>query len=449
MDPVTRQVRRVLARPEKLAARLLIILCSGFVFLLTACQEGGSLNVTMEATETIAAATPSVPLTPYPPVRSTPPVKWRFRGAAVTGYWNTSYAQPGAFSLIDRLKASGVNSIGLLVTWYQADMTASEISPQYEGKTPNDQSLADLIAYIHAQGMQVMLKPHVEPQIGWDGTPGGWRGVINPADREVWFNNYGRFILYYARLAADSKVELYCIGSEMPSMTQSQADQERWAALAQQVRLVYPGEILYGAHRYEVFGGKYNENGPDGNTAFSADFQPLPAGFWTSFDYAGLSAYFDLYSPRLLAESDPGVDALVDGWYRNDRSERAPEQAFLFDALTRWQALIGKPVLFTEIGYRNVDYAADHTYASQPLLKDGVAVDVLPNDSAQASAYQAALEIWGDVPWLAGAFWWQFNPSNPVNAACGNQPAPADEISFSPCGRPAMNVLKLWYHTGN
>jgi hypothetical protein len=372
-------------------------------------------------------------------------VTWRYRGAAVTGYWNDSYAQQSAFSLVDHLKQAGVNTIQLLVSWFQPDMRSSALAPDYNGQSPTDESVRALIDYIHKQGMQVMLKPHAEPILAWDGRSEGWRGVIDPADREAWFASYVEFIMHYAHIAADSGAELFCVGSEMASMTRSASDQAQWTALADRVRTVYPGQILYHATWYEVEGGDYADDGPDGKVAFSAHFEPLPASFWSHFDYAGLGAYFDLYSPHVLNSPDPGVDLLAKSWYTGQYSDRPAQDANLVEAISGWQQRVGKPVIFAEAGYQNLDYAGYDSYEYNPLVDEGQSVAQQPNQAAQADAYQATFEVWGGVPWLAGAFWWQFNPDEPVDAACGDLQAELKQTGYSPCGRPAMQILTQWY----
>jgi len=379
------------------------------------------------------------------PVRYVPPVAWLYRGAAVTGYWNDSYQQPSIYQMVDRLKDNGVDTIQLLVSWFQEDVRSSNLLPEYDGQSPTDESVVKLVRYIHQQGMQVMLKPHAEPEIAWDGTEGAWRALIEPVDREAWFADYEEFILHYGELSAAEKIELYCIGSEMASMTYSTTDQLYWKDLAEKVRAIYPGKIIYHATWYELFGGDYEDVGPDGEVAFSAQFKPLPISFWDNFDYAGIGVYFDLYSPHKIFVTDPGVEALYRGWFNNDVSDRADEQANLFKAIQDWHNSAQIPVIFVEIGYENKDFTGYSSYEYNPVEINGTIVQPQPNDMAQANAYQATFEAWGGVTWLLGGFWWQFNPDVTVDANCGNEPAAADVIGYSPCGRPALDILKNWY----
>ncbi len=96
-----------------------------------------------------------------------PPVTWQYKGASLAGYWHDSYAQPNAFDTVDYLSGLGVSHVALIVSWYQADMQATEIFPRYDQETATDESLQAIIRYIHSQGMSVMLKPHIEPDQDW------------------------------------------------------------------------------------------------------------------------------------------------------------------------------------------------------------------------------------------------------------------------------------------
>ncbi len=375
----------------------------------------------------------SAPITQY-----NAPVEWEYRGASLAGYWHDSYSQPNAYDLVDYMQELGVNYVAVIVSGYQDDMSAIEIKKREDKETATNESLISIIEYIHSKGMSVMLKPHIEPDKNWSNEAGGWRGVIDPDDRAAWFKSYREFIVEYANLAETHQVELFSIGTEMASMTQSLDDQEQWAEMTQAVRKDYHGKVLYSAHEYEVLGGHYEIK-----DIKSFDFSPLPPEFWSNFDYAGTTVYYDIYDPATTASPNPEVDVLVDGWYQDEN--RHDYQKHLVDALTKWQNSHGKPVIFSEIGYRSIDYAAYHAYNTTGANGDGLSGNY--NEIAQANAYEAALKVWGGVDWLAGAFWWQFIPNSANSRECGLDVNPEIETDFSytPCGREASNVLHHWY----
>ncbi len=367
------------------------------------------------------------------------PVSWEFRGASLAGYWNDSYEQPNTYDLIDYMNASGVNTVAVIVSWYQDDMQSNQIYPRYDKETPTDESLETLIDYIHAQGMAVMLKPHLEPLHNWENKDIlGWRAVIRPSDRESWFASYEAFISHYISIAQAHQVELFSIGTEMSSTTKGPTDQEHWIDMAKRVKADYSGALLYSAHEYEILGGHYAVTGTD-----PFDFEPLPASFWEPFDYAGTTVYYDLYDAHNLKDPNPDSELLIEGWY--DSPARSEDQRYLLEAFTAWQEMHGKPVIFSEIGYRSIDYAAFQPYTTEGSNADDLSAN--SNEEAQAHAYEAAFSVWGNVDWLAGAFWWQFSPHSASQRECGADfiPNPEEEITYTPCGKLAGEVLHLWY----
>ena len=394
------------------------------------------------------APPPPPPPSPLPSPIAIPvaaaPVTWQYKGASLAGYWHDSYAQPNAYDTVDYLSGLGVSHVALIVTQYQDDMQATEIFARYEKETATDESLQAIIRYIHSQGMGVMLKPHIEPDKDWqDDVKNRWRGVINPTDHAKWFESYGKFILHYAELAENEKVELFSIGTEMPSMTMGVEDQARWSALAGQVRQIYHQKLLYSAHEYEVMGGYYEIK----EAGVKYEFLPLPPSFWVPFDYAGTTVYYDIQNLEQSNNPAPDVSQLVENWRENlARHER---QQRLLDTFQDWAAGHGKPIIFSEIGYRSIDYAALHPYTTVGPNQDGLSANY--NETAQANAYTAALLALGDADWLAGAFWWQFIPNAANRRECGQDvdSAREEEASYTPCGKQAASVLNEWYGGSN
>lgn len=418
---------------KKNLSLLLLLL---FSILLPAC--GTTPTSTSAPTPTIAPTATRLPF-------AQPPVTWQYKGASLAGYWHDSYAQPNAFDTVDYLSGLGVSHVALIVSWYQADMQATEIFPRYERETATDESLQAIIRYIHSQGMGVMLKPHIEPDQDWIGKgcqeEGSrcWRGVIDPKDHAQWFESFGQFILHYAQIAEQEKVELFSIGTEMPSMTLDAAGQARWADLAGQVRQVYHQKLLYSAHEYEVLGGYYEIE----EAGIKYEFPPLPASFWEPFDYAGTTVYYDIQNLEQSDAPAPEADLLAANWLENPA--RHEKQRRLLDSFRQWQAGHGKPVIFSEIGYRSIDYAALHPYTTVGPNLEGLSSAY--NEIAQANAYLAALKALGNAEWLAGAFWWQFIPNAADRRECGQDvdPSQEKEASYTPCGKQAASVLSQWY----
>ena len=277
----------------------------------------------------------------------------------------------------------------MLATWYMPSRTDSVIAP-LDLKTPTDETVIQAIRELRAAGVDVMLKPHVDVL---DGT---WRGAIRPADAEAWFASYTAFIVHYARLAQQSGVEMLCIGTELATMTDAR-HAARWAAVIAAVRAAYGGPLTYAA-----------------NAVGAAD-EYASVSFWRLLDLAGL----DAHTP-LTGSTSPTVDDLVRGWSSNRNGEN------MVAAFRNWGDSLGKPVIFTELGYRSADGTNRAPYDAEA---------VAPYDPGeQADCYEAAFRVWSRETWMRGILWWDW----PV-------PVPAaGDTGYSPRGKPAEDVLRSW-----
>jgi hypothetical protein len=157
------------------------------------------------------------------------------------------------------------------------------------------------------------------------------------------------------------------------------------------VRSVYHGKITY-AENWDC----YNE---------------FP--FWSKLDYIGINAYFPLCD-----ESTPSVESLTKGW----KKYCEPMHALSLKA--------GRPVLFTEFGYRSIDYCAKKPWEAYD--------DAEKNYQAQQNAYEALFSECWSQPWFAGGFSWKWFDSNTA-------PDVSKETDYTPQGKPAQEVLKKWY----
>ncbi len=243
------------------------------------------------------------------------------------------------------------------------------------------------IELLHRNGVKVMLKPQI-----WI-----WRGVFTGElameSEEDWLRleeEYKDFILNYATLAEEAAVDLFCIGTELEEFVKARPD--FWSRLISEIRSVYGGKLTYAANWDE--------------------YTRTP--FWKELDYIGLDAYFPLSDSR-----NPGVDELRAGWQRWKKDIQARSEA------------VGKPVLFTEYGYRSMDFTA-----KKPWLVDRNQERV--NLQAQANAQTALFEeFWGES-WFAGGFVWKWFIHHPVSGG------PMDN-RFTPQNKPAEQVIREYY----
>ena len=314
-----------------------------------------------------------------------------YRGAAYVSWSNSEYLTPDSGASLSDLSSTGANWASLLVTWYMPTKNATTIDADLS-RTPSDAAVMQAIADMHARGLRVMLKPHV------DVNDGNWRGTITPSDTDAWFASYATFITHYAALAQAQGVDLFCIGCELKTMTGS-ANSARWQSVIQNIRAAYAGPLTYAANAYQV-GDEY-----------------LTVSFWPLLDLAGV----DVYSP-LTNHNDPTLPELLAAWHHDLLGED------MVATLRNWQATLNQPVLFTEIGYQS----AQGTNTSPPYVNVATAI---PDQQEQATCYEAAFETWTQEPWLKGMFWWGWAVS---------VPGPSD-ADYTARTKLAQTVMKNWY----
>ena len=243
------------------------------------------------------------------------------------------------------------------------------------------------IDLLHRNGIQVMLKPQLWI---WRGLFTGDLAMETEADWQQLEASYTDFILTYAALAEETGAELFCIGTELEAFVMARP--AYWVRLIEAVRERYNGQITYAANWDE--------------------YSRVP--FWEAVDYIGIDAYFPLSEER-----DPTVAALREGW--------APWK----EAIRELSSLKNRPVLFTEYGYRSMDYTA-----KKPWLVDRNQERV--NLEAQSNAKRALFEEFWQEPWFAGGFLWKWFINHPLSGG------PLDN-RFTPQNKPAQKVVREYY----
>jgi len=242
-----------------------------------------------------------------------------------------------------------------------------------------------------AEGIKVLLNPHI-----WirSRTEGEWRGTIRfdtEAEWLEWERTYRAFMMHYARLADRHDVDALCIGTELRGAVTERP--QFWHGLIDSVRSVYGGKLTYAANWY-------------------LDYEEVT--FWDALDFAGIQAYFPLAS----AEDNISVELLTTSWQAHR------------EALERFQAKVGKPIVFTEAGYRST---ADGPV--EPWLWHS---DAPVSAEVQAACYEAMFEVFWKQPWFDGAFIWKWYPypERRTGRRVGD---------FTPQGKPAEAVMARWY----
>ncbi len=256
---------------------------------------------------------------------------------------------------------------------------------QWFGETR--QGARQYIELLHENGIRVMLKPQLWI---WRGLFTGDLEMQTEADWKRLEWQYADFILTYAQLAEETGVRLFCIGTELGAFVKNRPAYWKW--LIRSVRERYSGQLTYAANWDE-----YDR-----------------ISFWQDLDLIGIDAYFPLSEAR-----SPGVSELRAGWGRWKSEIRNVQQK------------VGRPVLFTEFGYRSMDFTA-----KKPWLVDRSEEGV--NLEAQAHAKQAIFEEFWPEDWFAGGFVWKWF----VHHAQAGGP---EDNRFTPQNKPAEAVIRDYY----
>ncbi|MDA9069993.1 glycoside hydrolase [Algibacter sp.] len=239
--------------------------------------------------------------------------------------------------------------------------------------------------------IKIMIKPQIWV---WRGEFTGFIEMKNEADWKILEDSYSKFILEYAELANTVQAELFCIGTELEKFIENRP--EYWFALIKKIRTKYKGELTYAANWDE--------------------FKRTP--FWTDLDYIGVDAYFPVSDSKT-----PTVEESLEGWKTHKQ------------VIYKMFQKHDKPVLFTEYGYRSVDYSGKTPWISDRSMNQ-------VNLEAQTNTTQALFETFWEEDWFAGGFIWKwFHKHDKVGGK--------ENFMFTPQNKPAEALLRKQYKTTN
>jgi hypothetical protein len=289
--------------------------------------------------------------------------------------------------LKDIQEQTGAQWIELPITLSQASITSTTVFTT--AQTPTPDAVAAGIRRAHALHYHVFVVPLLSVEgVGIY----SWSGTIkfsNLQDTQAWFNSYWQAISPYVAASAQAGADELAIATECENL--QTAPSYLWKQLIERVHAVFPGKLTYDMNWSSLY------------------MQSYPSWFHNPYlSTIGVSEYIPLTNvqERLDPRGLPGL------WKDNVGQ--------LLDVLSKQ---LGKPVLISEIGYRDTIDALYH-----PWQRDASELTQPADPEEQAAAYNAALSNAIVDPHISGIFFWAW--SVPV---------------FEPNWKPAAKILYKWY----
>lgn len=319
----------------------------------------------------------------------------------IKGFTYGFYGRRGQYRSEEGVKSqelmykTGINWMCLAVVTHQETAHSTEINFEF-GRSASDRDIIAAVERAHNNGIKVCLKPMVNCK------DGVWRAYINFADAEEgeggkdiywdkWFKSYEDYMIYYAELAEETGCEMLCIGCEMSG---TERKENHWRDLIAKIRAVYHGKLVY-------------------NTNHGREAQ---VKWFDAVDYLGTSAYFP------VAEAGGASSEMM-------QKEWEKVKVSMKEVYDLWK----KPIIFIEIGCRSA-----HGCSAMPW--DFMHTDLPHDEEEQAAFYDSCLTVFGQEPWFAGVFWWDWSTT-----IYDTKEEAAKDNGFNIHLKKAEDVLKDWY----
>lgn len=234
--------------------------------------------------------------------------------------------------------------------------------------------------------IKIMLKPQI-----WL-MNGKYTGHIRMKSEKDWLafeKCYSDFILYYANIAQEINADIFCVGVELEQFTTHRLS--FWKTLITKIKSIYKGKLTYASNWDEY----------------------KKVLFWKQLDFIGVDAYFPLVDSK-----SPSLNQLKKAWLKHKLELFKSHQYY------------NKPILFTEYGYRSVNYTTKEPWDSN--LKSDI------NLKSQAIALTAIFHSFWNETWFKGGFVWKWHP-NHIKSGGKN------DNRFTPQNKPAEQIIKKVY----
>lgn len=258
-----------------------------------------------------------------------------------------------------------------------------------------------IINNIRDKGAQsFMLKPLISFKVlGFD-----FWGDFQAESEEQWLQietSFRKLLLAYAETSIlNPEVKMLCIGNELFHFSKLRPEFFRETAIL--IRNQYPNLKLTYAANWD-------------------EYEHIT--FWDALDYIGVNPYFPLVN-----KPTPSVFEL--------------EEAYLSIKvkLSNLSTQQNKPMLFTEYGFRSIDYGAWKAWE----LPDIITGPVTYNPEVQKNAYQAFYNTFWKEKWVAGGFFWVWEIVPQSDIDNGNELTYLNS-DWSPNYKPVLEVIKAAY----
>ena len=288
------------------------------------------------------------------------------------------------------LESMGVNTVALNPFAYGSRYVPMlEFDSDWQWKGETTPGIIRQVLEAKRLGMTIVLKPHL-----WI-METGWAGELefeNGEEWKLWHQSYRNYIMHYARLADSLQAEVLCIGTELKSSIRQ--DPEFWKSLIADVRLVYSGQLTYAANW--------------------DNYQSVP--FWEALDFISVDAYFPCDTSKTVT-----LEVLL------DCLQTQREQLLTF------AGSVGKPVLFTEFGFRSIHHCCAAQWELPSVERDPYQNINYLN---QVLAYRAFFKTFWPSSQVLGGCLWKWYPEVQRDG---------ENNDYTPQGKPASEVVRSWY----
>ncbi|NMB92263.1 MAG: hypothetical protein GYA31_01380, partial [Parcubacteria group bacterium] len=254
---------------------------------------------------------------------------------------------------------------------------------------------------IHKRGKKVSLMPQLLI------SDKSYEAKLQPRDKSLWFKNYSDNLLYFTQIAEQNEVELFSIGNELTSMFTDVTNINYWNKLLDSVKEIYHGQLIVKLNCWYRY----------------SQFQDLLNIDWFhKLDYLGIAAYFDLTN-----KMNPTETELRNAWFNNRQELNLVKEIRILSETYQ------KPIIFSEIGYRNVDGSNIEPWNADvkpPRWPPGLGTGI-KDDAESVLCTKVLFETFSQYDWWQGTFWFCW----PTGILSEN------DQSYSIRGKPVLKEL--------